>query len=106
MEFFNALARYLFFARRGENWERDFEQQLHRASALLVLANACVFWNAVQISKVFKQLRAEGAGVREDDLQHISPYAFEHIIPYGEYHFDLRRKSLEGAYLDARELEL
>lgn len=46
MEHFNGLARHLFYARRGENWERDMDQQLQRASALLILGNACVPQNA------------------------------------------------------------
>ncbi len=42
IENFNCLARHMFFARRGENWERDFEEQLNRATSLMILANACV----------------------------------------------------------------
>jgi hypothetical protein len=32
--------------------------------------------------------------VRPDDFRHVSPYAYEHIIPYGEYQF--RKKPGEG----------
>jgi TnpA family transposase len=104
IENFNSLARHLFFARRGENWEREFEQQLNRASALLVLANACVLWNAVHLSELVQRLRLEGIEVTEEDFRHVSPYAHEHIVPYGEYHFDLRRKERQDAYLNARQL--
>ena len=51
MENFNNLARHLFFARRGENWEREFEEQLNRACSLLILANACILWNAVHLER-------------------------------------------------------
>ena len=94
MEHFNDLARILFFARRGENWERDFEQQLNRASALLLLANACVLWNTVRLSEIYKQIKKEGLPCEPEDFRHISPYAYEHIIPYGEYVF--RRRPDEG----------
>jgi TnpA family transposase len=105
VELFNYLARHLFFARRGENWERDFEQQRNRASALLLLANACVLWNAVQLSEVFQRLRAEGFEFQPEDFVHVSPYAFEHIIPYGQYFFDLRRKDRRDAFSNARRLK-
>lgn len=94
IEHFNELARILYFARRGENWEREFEQQLNRASALLFLANACVLWNTVRLSEAYKQIKQEHLPCEPADFRHISPYAFEHIIPYGEYVF--RRKPEEG----------
>jgi TnpA family transposase len=104
MEHFNYLARYLFFARRGENWERDFDQQRNRASALLILANACVLWNTVHLTELAKRLKTGGTEVRPEDFEHISPYAFEHIIPYGQYFFDLKRKEREKAYTEAHYL--
>lgn len=94
IEHFNDLARVLFFARRGENWEREFDQQLNRASALLLLANACVLWNTVRLSEIYKQIKKEELPCSPEDFRHISPYAFEHILPYGEYVF--RRQPEEG----------
>lgn len=104
MELFNYLARHLFFARRGENWERDFDRQLNRASALLVLANACVLWNAVHLTEFVQKLRAEGIEVPPEDFRHISLYAHEHIVPYGEYTFSLKNRDRQDAYLNARQL--
>ena len=105
MEFFNALARHLFYARRGENWERVMEQQLHRASALLILANACVLWNSVKLSDAARELRAAGVDVTPEEFRHVSPYAFEHIIPYGQYFFNLRRKEDDDSYTKAQGLK-
>lgn len=104
MEHFNDLARILFFARRGENWERAFDQQLNRASALLLLANACVLWNTVRLSEMYKQIKKEGLPCEPEDFRHISPYAFEHILPYGEYVF--RKQPGEGreAFEKAKQL--
>jgi TnpA family transposase len=105
MEFFNALARHLFYARRGENWERDMDQQLHRASALLILANSCVLWNSVKLSEAVRELRAAGIHFSPEDFHHVSPYAFEHIIPYGQYFFNLRRRGDDDAYSMAQILK-
>jgi TnpA family transposase len=104
IEHFNELSRVLYFARRGENWEREFEQQLNRASALLFLANACVLWNTVRLSETYKKLREAGLPCDPEDFRHVSPYAHEHIVPYGEYVF--RRKPEEGreAFDRARQL--
>ena len=105
MEFFNALARHLFYARRGENWERVMEQQLHRASALLILANACVLWNSVKLSDAAQELRAAGVDVTPEEFRHVSPYAFEHIIPYGQYFFNLRKRGDDDSYARAQGLK-
>ena len=104
IENFNNLTRHMFFARRGENWERDFEEQLNRASGLMILANSCVLWNAIHLSEVVKELKEEGFDFEPDDLRHVSPYAFEHIIPYGQYFFNLRRKERKDALSEAHNL--
>ncbi len=104
MENFNCLARHLFFARRGENWERELEEQLGRASALLILANACVLWNSVHLSELYHQLQSDWVQFQPEDFRHISPYAFEHVIPYGQYFFNLRRKERKDAFAKARQL--
>ncbi len=38
---------------------------------------------------VLDQICAEGYPIQEDDLMHLSPVRFEHINPYGKYHFDI-----------------
>ncbi|BDP61618.1 hypothetical protein EfmJHP38_25560 [Enterococcus faecium] len=48
-EAINALARELFFGRRGKFMERDIRRQLQSASALNVLINAISIWNAVYL---------------------------------------------------------
>lgn len=104
VENFNYLARHMFFARRGENWEREFEEQLNRASSLVILANACVLWNAVHLRAVYQQLQSEGFEFEPADFLHASPYPFEHIIPYGQYFFNLRRKDRKDPFSNAHRL--
>jgi TnpA family transposase len=104
VENFNNFCRHLFYARRGENWEREFEEQLNRASALLILANACVLWNSVHLSEIYQELKSKGIEFLPEDFRHVSPYAFEHIILYGQYFFNLRRKVRRDAYSRAQRL--
>jgi TnpA family transposase len=106
MENFNYLARHLFFARRGENWERDYQEQVNRASALLFLANACMLWNGVHLSQIYQQLRAKGVECRPEDFRHVSPYAFEHTIPYGQYFFNRRQKERSDAFSSALDCRI
>ena len=70
----------------------------------MILANTCVLWNAVHLSELYRQLRSEGIDFRPEDFRHVSPYAFEHIIPYGQYFFNLRRKRRQHAFSKASQL--
>lgn len=86
----NALARALFFGKRGELRERGLQDQLQRASALNILINAISVWNTVYLTEASKLLREKGA-LQEDLLKHISPLGWEHINLLGEYTFDINK---------------
>jgi TnpA family transposase len=85
----NALARALFFGKRGEFYERELQDQLQRASALNILINAVSVWNTVYLSKALELLKENGS-LPEELLGHISPLSWEHINFYGEYNFDAK----------------
>lgn len=88
-EAMNALARAIFFGKRGELRERELQDQLQRASALNLLINAISIWNTTYLQKAVGHLK-EMTRVNEDLLKHISPLAWEHINLLGEYHFNSR----------------
>ena len=50
--------------------------------------DSVVLWNTIYISAALEQLRANGHRFTDDDATHLSPARFEHINPYGRYHFD------------------
>ena len=85
----NALARAIFFAKRGEFHERDLQDQMQRASVLNILMNAITVWNTVYLSKAIEYLR-ERNELNEDLLSHVSLLNWEHINLYGHYSFDKR----------------
>lgn len=89
-EAMNALARALFFGKRGELRERGLQDQLQRASALNILINAISVWNTVYLTEASKLLREKGA-LQEDLLKHISPLGWEHINLLREYTFDINK---------------
>jgi len=91
-ESMNALARALFFGKRGELRERAIKDQLQQATALNLLINAINIWNTVYLSKAINFLEKTGE-LKRDLLPYVSPLAWEHINFLGEYTFDLNYKS-------------
>lgn len=57
----NALARAIFFGKRGELRERALQDQLQRASALNIIINAISVWNTVYLAEATKILKNKSA---------------------------------------------
>jgi TnpA family transposase len=91
----HALARWLFFANRGEFRSGDYEEIMNKASCLSLLSNAVLVWNTMAITKMITQLRAAGETVADEDLARISRLMYQHVIPNGTYHF-ARSKPADG----------
>jgi TnpA family transposase len=83
----HALARWLFFANRGEFRTGDYEEIMNKASCLSLLSNALLVWNTMAITNIVTQLRAAGETIAEEDLVRISALMHQHVIPNGTYHF-------------------
>ena len=64
----------------------------------MIIADACILWNAVHLTELYHELVAEGFDFKPEDLRHTSPYAFEHIIPYGQYFFKKRLTERRDAF--------
>lgn len=88
-EAMNAIARAIFFGKRGEFRERELQDQLQRASALNILINAISIWNTVYLQKAIDHLK-QSDPFDESLLKHISPLGWEHINLLGEYNFDIK----------------
>lgn len=89
-ESMNALARGIFFGKRGELREKALQDQLQRASALNIIINAISVWNTVYLTKVIEYRKNLGL-LNDDLLKHISPLGWEHINFLGEYKFDMNK---------------
>lgn len=88
-EAMNALARAIFFGKRGELRERELQDQLQRASALNILINAISIWNTTYLQKAIEYSKTNG-NVSDELLKHIAPLGWEHINFLGEYTFDVK----------------
>ena len=85
-EAMNALARAIFFGKRGELRERELQDQLQRASALNIIINAISIWNTTYLQKAVEYLKSNNE-LDENLLKHIAPLGWEHINLLGEYNF-------------------
>lgn len=86
-ESMNALARAIFFGKRGELRERELQDQLQRASALNILINAISIWNTTYLYRATEHLK-KTQDMNESLLKHIAPLGWEHINFLGVYNFD------------------
>ncbi len=57
---------------------------------LLPTWSSCI---VVGMSRVLKQLQAEGAVINQEVLAGLAPYRLEHINRFGDYVLDFRRKA-------------
>jgi TnpA family transposase len=83
----HGLARWLFFANRGEFRTGDYEEIMNKASCLSLLSNGVLVWNTWAITKIVTLLRVAGETIVDEDLARISPLMHQHVIPNGTYHF-------------------
>jgi TnpA family transposase len=85
VEQLHALARDIYYGRRGRINARELHEQMNSCSCLTLLLACVVYWQAKEISRVLKmgisgrrryQLQSPGA---------VSPIEWENVILYGQY---------------------
>lgn len=87
-EAMNGMARALFFGKSGNLREKDWQNQLQRASCLNILLNIIVIWNTVYLQKAVEHIRESRGVFDEALLKHVSPLNWGHIQLYGKYYFN------------------
>ena len=68
-----------------------------------LVANAVIFQNVVDVSRVLHTLIAEGYPVKREDVAALSPYLTRHVKRFGDYFIDV---SVLPQPLSERELTL
>jgi TnpA family transposase len=84
----HALARHVHYGKRGHADGRDFQQQMSRASCLVLSLAAIIYWQIREIDTVLRHWDPSEDGVDASLLPHISPIAWDNIVLYGEYALD------------------
>lgn len=97
----NALARAVFFYRRGEIMDRTWAEQYNSASGLNLVVAAIILWNTVYLGRAVEYLKKDRQ-IPETHLKHISPVAWEHISLTGDYIWHLNPHALEGGFRSLR----
>jgi TnpA family transposase len=83
----HALARVVFYGKRGELRQRYREGQEDQLGALGLVVNVIVLWNTIYMEAALDQLRKEGHEVRKEDVARLSPLVHDHINMLGRYSF-------------------
>jgi Tn3 transposase DDE domain len=97
------VARAVFHGQRGELRQRYREGQEDQLGVLGLVVNAIVLWNTLYMEAALKQLRAEGAEVRDEDVARLSPLVHHHINFQGRYSFALLEAVARGELRPLRD---
>lgn len=88
VESFNGLAKWINFG--GEILqENDPEEQEKLIKYNNLVANALIFQNVIDQTRIIKRLIEEGFQVKGEHLKTLSPYLTAHIKRFGDYVVDL-----------------
>lgn len=99
----HSLRVYLWFGGDGFIRKQQEIQQQITVRSLNLMCNIVMAWNTVYIQEILKELKAEGFDVNEDDLEHISPAPFEHVILLGNYNFKVEIVTGENGFRPLRK---
>ncbi len=85
VEQLHALARDIYYGRRGRINARELHEQMNSCSCLTLLVACVIYWQAKEISRVVQMGVPEGEGIDLRLLEHVSPIEWENVILYGQY---------------------
>ena len=88
VEQLHALARDIYYGRRGRINARELHEQMNSCSSLTLLLACVIYWQAKEISRVLKMRAPEGEEIDFSLLEHVSPIEWENVILYGQYVID------------------
>jgi TnpA family transposase len=84
----HALARQVHYGKQGQTDGRNLQQQMSRASCLVLILAAIIYWQILEIDDVLRHWDPAEAGVEPSLLTHISPIRWDNVVLYGEYWLD------------------
>jgi TnpA family transposase len=88
VEQLHALARDVFYGRRGRINARELWEQMNTCSCLTLILACIVYWQAREISRVLSQCDPAGNGIDLSLLEHVSPIEWDNVVLYGQYILD------------------
>lgn len=88
VEQLHALARDVYYGRRGRINARELHEQMNTCSSLTLILACIIYWQAKEISRL---MRGCGPDIDVYMLEHVSPIEWDNIILYGQYVLDRSR---------------
>lgn len=99
----HALARALFYGKKGEVRKHYREGQEDQLGALGLVVNAICLWTTRYIDLALQSLREEGYEISDEDVERLSPLRSEHVHLLGRYHFSLAQSVRQGKLRPLRD---
>src|SRR3954451_23840848 len=88
VEQLHALARDVYYGRRGRINARELHEQMNSCSCLTLILACVIYWQAKEISRVVRWCKPEEDKIDVTLLEHISPIEWDNVILYGQYVLD------------------
>ncbi|MBN9424261.1 MAG: Tn3 family transposase [Candidatus Accumulibacter sp. 66-26] len=88
VEAYNGFSKWLFFGGEGVIADNDPEEQEKIIKYNDLVANAIIFHNVVDQTRILRELKAEGFPIAREDVATLSPYVTSHIKRFGDYIID------------------
>jgi TnpA family transposase len=88
VEAYDGFSKWLFFGGEGVIADNDPEEQEKIIKYNALVANAIIFHNVVDQTRILRDLKAEGFPVAREDAATLSPYVTSHIKRFGDYIID------------------
>ena len=95
VEELHALARDVFYGKRGRVNAREIQEQLNSCSCLTLILSCIIYWQANEISRCLNTSNLEELGLDLACLEHVSHIEWDNVVLYGEYKLD--RKLIRSA---------
>jgi TnpA family transposase len=88
VEQLHALARDVYYGRRGRINARELHEQMNLCSCLTLILACVIYWQAKEISRVVRRCQPEDEKIDVALLEHVSPIEWDNVILYGQYVLD------------------
>ena len=88
VEQLHALARDVYYGRRGRINARELHEQMNSCSCLTLILACIIYWQAKQITRTLRSGAIAEEGIDATLLQHVSPIEWDNVILYGQYVLD------------------
>ena len=89
VESYNKFSKYFFFGGEGVIADNDPVEQEKAIKYNDLVANAVIFHNVVEQTRIIKTLIRQGWRITREDVAVLSPYVTSHVKRFGDYLIDV-----------------